>query len=259
MKSAFWIARRDIGSFFSSSVFYVVTTVFLVLYSFLFFIILSDFSQISMQAAPQAAQLQQLGRSINANDMVIVPSLGNMSVILLFIIPLITMRSFAEERKNKTFALLLSSPVHLREIIAGKFLACLGVVTFMIVLSSYSVLSVVLMGQPEIGPIFSGYLGVLLMMGCFIALGVFASSLTDNQIIAATISFSLSLFMWIIGWAAESADSGVGIVLNYVSLVAHLEPFMKGIIDTSDVVYYVSFMAFILFITYRVLDSRRWR
>jgi len=206
-----------------------------------------------------AAQFQQMGLSLNPNEMIIEPSMANMGLIMLFIIPLLTMRSFAEERKNKTFALLLSSPIHLREIIAGNFLACLGVVTFMIVLSSYSVFCIVLMGQPEIGPIFSGYLGVLLMMGCFIALGVFASSLTDNQIIAATISFSLSLFMWIIGWVAESADSGMGIVLNYVSLIAHLEPFMKGIIDTSDVVYYVSFMAFILFITYRVLDSRRWR
>jgi ABC-2 type transport system permease protein len=96
-------------------------------------------------------------------------------------------------------------------------------------------------------------------MGCFIALGVLASSLTDNQIIAAAISFSLSLFMWIIGWAAESADSGVGIILNYFSLVSHLEPFTKGIIDTSDVAYYLSFIVFVLFFTYRVLDSRRWR
>ncbi len=255
MKSILWIAKREMGSFFYSPIFYVVTAGFLFINSFMFFPALIFFSAQSMKAA----QFQQMGLSLNPNEMIIEPSMANMGLIMLFIIPLLTMRSFAEERKNKTFALLLSSPIHLREIIAGKFLACLGVVTFMIVLSSYSVFCIVLMGQPEIGPIFSGYLGVLLMMGCFIALGVFASSLTDNQIIAATISFSLSLFMWIIGWVAESADSGMGIVLNYISLIAHLEPFMKGIIDTSDVVYYVSFMAFILFITYRVLDSRRWR
>ena len=203
MKSVFWIAKREIGSFFYSPIFYVVTTVFLILYSFLFFAILSDFSQASLQAAPQAAALQKAGYSINANEMVIVPSLGNMSIILLFIIPLVTMRSFAEERKNKTFSLLLSSPVHLSEIVAGKFLACLAVVSFMILLSSYSIIFVGMIGQPELGPIFSGYLGILLMMGCYIAMGVFASSLTDNQIVAAVIGFGLALLMWLLELPAQ--------------------------------------------------------
>ena len=259
MKSALWIARRDIGSFFSSPVFYVVTTVFLVLYSFLFFAILSDFSQASLQAAPQAAQLQKAGYSINANDMVIVPSLGNMSIILLFMIPLITMRSFAEERKSKTFSLLLSSPVHLREIVAGKFLACFTIVAFMILLSSYSIIMIAMLGEPEWGPIISGYLGLFLMMGCYIAMGVFASSLTDNQIVAAVIGFGLAFLMWLMALPAQSADSGVGTILEYLSLGSHLESFLKGIIDSSDLAYYLSFMAFVLFITYRVLDSRRWR
>jgi len=259
MKSIFWIAKREIGSFFYSPIFYVVTTVFLVLYSFLFFFILSDFSQTSLQAAPQAAALQKAGYSINANELVIVPSLANMGVILLFIIPLITMRSFAEERKNKTFSLLLSSPIRLSEIVAGKFLACLAVVSFMILLSSYSIAFVVLTGQPELGPILSGYLGLLLMTGCYIAMGVFASSLTDNQIVAAVIGFGFALLMWILGLPAQSIDSGIGEILKYISLGSHLEPFLKGILDTSDIAYYLSFMAFILFLTHQVLDSRRWR
>ena len=157
MKSIFWIAKREFGSFFYSPIFYVVTAVFLILYSFLFFAILSDFSQASMQAAPQVEALQKAGYSINANEMVIVPSLGNMVIILLFIIPLLTMRSFAEERKN-----------------------CLGVVAFMILLSSYSIIFVGVIGQPEMGPILSGYLGLLLIMGCYVAMGVFASSLTAS-------------------------------------------------------------------------------
>ncbi len=259
MKSVFWIARREIGSFFYSPIFYVVTTVFLILYSFLFFAIFSDFSQASLQAAPQAAALQKAGYSINANEMVIVPSLGNMGVILLFIIPLITMRSFAEERKNKTFPLLLSSPVHLSGIVAGKFLACLVVVSFMILLSSYSIGFIVLMGQPELGPILSGYLGILLMTGCYIAMGVFASSLTDNQIVAAVIGFGLALLMWLLELPAQNTDSGIGMILEYISLRSHLESFLKGVLDSSDIVYYLSFMAFILFITHQVLDSRRWR
>ncbi len=259
MKSALWIAKREIGSFLNSPVFYVVTTVFLVLYGFLFFAILSDFSQTSMQAAPRAAQLQAAGYSVNANDMVIVPSLGNMSVILLFIIPLITMRSFAEERKNKTFALLLSSPVHLREIVAGKFLACLAIVGFMILLSSYSIMIIAMMGEPEWGPIISGYLGLFLMMGCYVAMGVFASSLTDNQIVAAVLGFGLAFLMGLMALPAPNADTGIGTILEYLSLGSHMESFLKGIIDSSDLAYYLSFMAFVLFITYRVLDSRRWR
>lgn len=259
MKSTFWIAKREIGSFLNSPVFYVVTTVFLVLYGFLFFAILSDFSQASMQAAPRAAALQKAGFSINANDQVIVPSLGNMSVILLFIIPLITMRSFAEERKSKTFALLLSSPVHLREIVAGKFLACLAIVGFMILLSSYSIIMISMLGEPEWGPIFSGYLGIFLMTGCYVAMGVFASSLTDNQIVAAVIGFGLAFLMWLMALPAQTADSGIGTILEYLSLGSHLESFLKGVIDSSDLAYYLSFMAFVLFITHRVLDSRRWR
>ena len=139
------------GRFFYSPIFYVVTTVFLVLYSFLFFAVFSDFSQASMAAAAQMEAVKKAGYSINANEMLIAPSLANMSIILLFIIPLITMRSFAEEKKNKTFSLLLSSPVNLSEIVVGKFLACLGVITFMILLSSYSIVFVGVIGQPELG------------------------------------------------------------------------------------------------------------
>jgi gliding motility-associated transport system permease protein len=259
MKSVFWIARREIGSYFYSPIFYVVTTVFLILYSYLFVLILSDFSQASLQVAPQAAAYQKAGISINANEMVIAPSLGNMSIVLLFIIPLITMRSFAEEKKNKTFSLLLSSPVHLSGIVLGKFLACLAVVAFMILLSSYSIAFVVMAGQPEIAPILSGYLGILLMTGCYVAMGVFASSLTDNQIVAAVIGFGFALLMWILELPAQNSDSGIGIILDYISLRSHQESFLKGILDSSDIVYYLSFMAFILLATHQVLDSRRWR
>ena len=128
MRNVWIITRRDLGSFFNSPVFYVITTVFLIIYSFIFFNILNFFSFQSLQAG----QLQAMGMSLNLNEMVVEPSLQNMSVILLMIIPVITMRSFAEEKKTKTFRLLLSSPLPLREIVLGKFLACMVVVTVMI-------------------------------------------------------------------------------------------------------------------------------
>jgi len=255
MRSAWIIAKRDLGSFFNSPIFYVVTTVFLIIYSFIFFNILNFFSFQSFQAR----QLQAMGMNLNLNEMVIEPSLQNMSVILLMIIPIITMRSFADEKKMKTFRLLLSSPVHLREIILGKFLACMIVVAVMISISSYSVGFLFLLGEPEPGPIVTGYLGILLMAGCFVSVGIFASSLTDNQIVAAVLTFGFSLSMWIIGWSAQAAGSTTGQVLQYLSIVDHLERFLKGLVNTSDLVYYLSFILFNLFLCHRVLDSNRWR
>ena len=255
MRSAWIIAKRDLGSFFNSPIFYIVTTVFLIIYSFIFFNILNFFSFQSFQAR----QLQAMGMNLNLNEMVIEPSLQNMSVILLMVIPIITMRSFADEKKMKTFRLLLSSPVHLREIILGKFLACMIVVAVMISISSYSVGFLFLLGEPEPGPIVTGYLGILLMAGCFVSVGIFASSLTDNQIVAAVLTFGFSLFMWIIGWSAQAAGSTTGQVLQYLSIVDHLERFLKGLVNTSDLVYYLSFILFNLFLCHRVLDSNRWR
>ncbi|MEE9258940.1 MAG: ABC transporter permease subunit, partial [Nitrospinaceae bacterium] len=171
----------------------------------------------------------------------------------------ITMRSFAEERKLRTFPLLLSSPIHLREIVLGKFIACMAVVTIMILLSSYSTAFLLMLGDPEKGPILTGYAGILLMAGCYVSVGIFASSLTDSQIVAAVISFGFTLFMWIIGWASQAVGAGMGEVLKYLSLIDHLERFLKGILDSSDLVYYLSFIILGLFLTHRVLDSQRWR
>jgi ABC-2 type transport system permease protein len=255
MRMAWIIAKRDLGSFFNSPIFYVVTTVFLLIYSFIFFNILNFFSFQSFQAG----QMQAMGVNLNLNEMVIEPSFHNMSVILMMIIPIITMRSFADEKKMKTFRLLLSSPVHLREIIVGKFLACMVVVTVMVLISSYSIGFLFLLGEPELGPIVTGYLGILLMAGCYVSVGVFASSLTDNQIVAAVLTFGFSLFMWVIGWGAQATGSTAGQVLQFLSIVEHMEHFLKGLVDTSDLVYYFSFIFLSLFLCHRVLDSNRWR
>ncbi len=255
MKNSWIVAKRDLGSFFNSPIFYVITTVFLILYSFIFINILIFFSMQSMQSG----QFQQMGMGLNINEMVIEPSFQNMAVILLLIIPIITMRSFAEEKKSKTFHLLLSSPVHLKEIVFGKFLACMIVVTLMILLSSYSIGFLFFISEPDIGPVLTGYLGILLMAGCYVSVGVFASSLTENQIVAAVITFGFSLFMWVIGWGVQTADSTTGQVLEYLSIIEHLDRFLKGIIETSDIAYYLSFIIFGLFLCHRTLDSNRWR
>ena len=171
MKNSWIIAKRDLGSFFNSPIFYVITTVFLIIYSYIFVNILSFFSMQSMQSG----QFQQMGIALNINEMVIEPSFQNMAVVLLLIIPIVTMRSFAEEKKSKTFRLLLSSPVHLKEIIWGKFLACMIVITLMVLISSYSIGFLFMIGEPDIGPVLTGYLGILLTAGCYVSIGIFAS------------------------------------------------------------------------------------
>ena len=255
MKNSWIIAKRDLGSFFNSPIFYVITTVFLIIYSYIFVNILSFFSMQSMQSG----QLQQMGIALNVNEMVIEPSFQNMAVVLLLIIPIVTMRSFAEEKKSKTFRLLLSSPVHLKEIIFGKFLACMIVITLMVLISSYSIGFLFMIGEPDVGPVLTGYLGILLTAGCYVSVGIFASSLTENQIVAAVITFGFSLFMWVIGWGAQTANSTTGQVLEYLSIIEHMDRFLKGMIETSDLAYYLSFIIFGLFLCYRTLDSNRWR
>ena len=255
MKNSWIIAKRDLGSFFNSPIFYVITTVFLIIYSYIFVNILSFFSMQSMQSG----QLQQMGIALNVNEMVIEPSFQNMAVVLLLIIPIVTMRSFAEEKKSKTFRLLLSSPVYLKEIILGKFLACMIVITLMVLISSYSIGFLFMIGEPDVGPVLTGYLGILLTAGCYVSVGIFASSLTENQIVAAVITFGFSLFMWVIGWGAQTANSTTGQVLEYLSIIEHMDRFLKGMIETSDLAYYLSFIIFGLFLCYRTLDSNRWR
>ena len=255
MKNIWIIAKKDLSSFFSSPVFYSLTSVFLILNGFIFFNILNYFSLQSFQVQQQPGS----NFGLNLNEMVIEPSFHNMAVILLLIIPLVTMRSFAEEKKSKTFALLLSSPIHLKEIIIGKFLACMIVIGLMVLLSAYSTGYLIVVGDPEIGPILTGYIGIFLITGCYVSMGLFASSLTDNQIIAAVISFGLALFMWIIGWGAQAGGSELSQLLEYLSLITHLEHFLKGLINSSDLIYYLSFITFGLFLTHRVLESSRWR
>ena len=255
MKNSWIIAKRDLGSFFNSPIFYVITTVFLIIYSYIFVNILSFFSMQSMQSG----QFQQMGMALNINEMVIEPSFQNMAVVLLLIIPIVTMRSFAEEKKSKTFRLLLSSPVDLKEIIWGKFLACIIVITLMVLISSYSIGFLFMIGEPDIGPVLTGYLGILLTAGCYVSVGIFASSLTENQIVAAVITFGFSLFMWVIGWGSQAANSTTGQVLEYLSVIEHMDRFLKGMIETSDLTYYLSFIIFGLFLCYRTLDSNRWR
>jgi len=171
------------------------------------------------------------------------------------------MRLFAEEKKMGTMELLLTYPIRDIEVVLGKFFAALAVIGLMLVLTfSYPLLARYVVGdQVEYAVIMSGYLGLFLQMAAFIAIGIFLSSMTENQIVAGVVSFGALLLVWVVGWGEQLISGVIGKILAQVSLLNHFEDFSKGVIDTGHVAYYVLFSVFFLFMTLRVLDSNKWR
>ena len=250
MKVLFTILKRELKSYFSSPVAYIILVVFLVLSGVFFFLYLQSF--ISSQFDPR---FQLFKEKLNLNEFVVRPYLGTISVVLLLMIPVISMRLIAEEKKNYTSELLFTSPIRVVQIVLGKFLAALTLFLIMLILSAIHLLILTLYGNPDLGPVLSGYLGLFLLGASFLSIGLFASSLTENQIVAAVISFGILLVFWILG-ASSDADSSV---LGYLSIINHFDNFTKGVIEVKDVVYYLSFSFFGLFLTQVTLDSERWR
>ena len=255
MKNIWNIAKKEVKTYFTSPIAYVVIAVFLVLVGFFFSSALSWFNSQAIQMAQNPYYAQQM----NINQMVYTPLFHNMSIILLLMLPLLTMRLFSEEKKTGTDELLFTSPVSVGQIILGKYLAALVVLAAMLGLTGlFSVFSFAF-GNPELPQILNGYLGLLLMGAAFIAAGVFFSSLTENQIVSAILTFGALLLFWILNWAAYSASGMWKDVLNYLSLFQHFDDMTRGTLDTKDVVYYASFAFFGLFLTHSVIQSRRWR
>ncbi len=255
MRNAWTICKKEIKTYFTSPIAYVVITVFLVLVGFFFYSLIWWFNSQSLQMARNPYYYQQL----NINQMVYSPLFHNISIILLLMIPLLTMRLFSEEKKIKTDELLYTSPLSVNQIILGKYFASLIVLVAMLALTGILALFTFVYGNPETAPVLNGYLGLFLVGASFMAVGIFFSSLTENQIVSAILTFGALLLFWILNWAAYSAGGFWKGVLNYLSIFQHFDDMTKGILDTTDVVYYLSFSFFGLFLTHSVIQSRRWR
>ena len=255
MKNIWAICKKEVKTYFTSPIAYVLITVFLVLVGFFFYSLVWWFNNYSFQAARDPAYLQQL----NINQMVFSPLFHNISIILLLTIPLLTMRLFAEEKKRQTDELLYTSPISVSQIIIGKYAASLFVLLVMLLLTGILSVFTFAYGNPEFVPILNGYLGLFLMGAAFIAVGIFFSSLTENQVVAAMLTFGALLLFWILNWAAGSASGMWTDVLNYLSFFQHFDDLTRGILDTTDIVYYASFSFFGLFLAHSVIQSRRWR
>ena len=253
MRNVLAITGREVRAYFASPIAYFVVGLFALLFGWFFSTILAFFADRSMQMG------QFGGGAVNVNQMMIRPLMLNASVVILFFLPMITMRTFAEEKRSGTYELLLTSPVTDAQIVLGKFLGALALYALMLLVSLLSVALLFLYGNPEWKPVATSYLGLLLMGGSFISLGLFFSSLTRNQIVAVVLTFATLLMLWVINWAADSAGPAMRTVLNALSITDHFDDFSKGVVDTKHLVYYLSFITFGLFLTAKSVDSERWR
>jgi ABC-2 type transport system permease protein len=226
------IYKREVRQYFTSPVAYVILAIFLFITGLFFYAIFSGFAQASMQIAMNPG----MGRDLNVMDSVLRPLFDNMRVILLLLMPLVTMRLFAEERRSGTIELLLTYPVRDGAVLVGKYLAAMTLYAAMI----------------------AGMLAYPAMLAYFARVELFASSLTENQIVAAIVTFGVLLSFWIIGWLAAFVSGPVGAVLTHLSILEHNDTFAKGVLDTKDVIYYVDFTALALFLALRSLEARRW-
>ena len=249
------IWKKEMRLYFTSPVAYVVVTIFLVIAGYFFYSIFAFFSLASMQSAMNPA----MGRDLNVTDSVMRPLFSNISVILLLLMPLVTMRLFAEERRSGTIELLLTYPVRDGAVLVGKYLAALALYALMLTLTLLYPAMLAYFARVEWGPLVTGYLGLLLMGSTFLAVGLFASSLTENQIIASVTTFGILLIFWVIGWSADYAGGPWGKLLTHLSILEHYDSFAKGVLDTKDVIYYLNFTILALFLTLRSLETRRWK
>jgi ABC-2 type transport system permease protein len=199
------------------------------------------------------------GGTVNVNERMIRGVLQNAAVIILFVMPMITMRTYSEEKRSGTIELLLTSPLTDVQIILGKFLGAMALFATMLLVTSIDIAILFRLGNPEWKPVLAGYLGLLLMGGCFIAIGLLISSLTKNQIVAGFMTFAVFLMLWVINWMGESSGPTTRAILSFLSITDHLDDFTRGIIDTKHIVYYLSFITFGLFLTAKSVDSERWR
>jgi ABC-2 type transport system permease protein len=247
------IAQKELRAYFASPIGYVVIGFFALLFGWFYVSLLYYFVR-------QGMQMSQYGAgAMNINQQMVRYLFQNAAVVILFVLPMITMRTYAEEKRSGTIELLLTSPVTDFQIIMGKFLGALSLYAAMLAVTLIHMGLLFWFGNPEWRPIASGYLGLFLLGGCFLSVGLLISSLTRNQIVAGMITFGVFLMLWVVDWIGDFGGPFMQSVLGYVSITQHLDDFTKGVIDTKHVIYYLSFITFGLFLTAKAVDSERWR
>jgi ABC-2 type transport system permease protein len=253
MRNILAIAGKELRGYFASPTAYIVLGLFALVFGWFFYVPLAFFNRQSMQMGGMGG--------VNISQMLIQPVFTNATVVMLFLLPAITMRTYSEEKRSGTIELLLTSPLTDTQIILGKFLGSMALYAAMLALTliHIGILFLFTDPNPDWRPIASAYLGLLLMGGCFISVGLLISSLTKNQVVAATATFVVFLMLWVINWIGSFVGPTAQAILSQLSLTDHFDDFARGVIDTKHLVYYVSFMALGLFLTAKSVDTERWR
>ncbi len=236
MKKIPTLLRRELIGYFCSPIAYIVLVVFLVISGYFFWYILWATMEASLRF-----------------------TLSNMSIILLFISPAITMRLLAEEKRSGTLETLMTDPVTDAEVVLAKFFASIVFYIFLLLPTLSYVFILKLIGNPDMGIIWAGYAGLVLIGGLFLSIGLLSSAMTANQIISAIVGFVALLLFWVVGFVSELGTSTLNKVLGYIGFFGHFDSFRKGIIDTRDVIYFVTAITLFLFLTVRVVESRKWK
>ena len=256
MQKMWAIYKKELKIFFSMPVAYVVMAVFMVLSGYFFANIVNYYAMVSLRGMQQQQRMQM---DLSMIEGIFRPYFHNVVIVLILMIPLITMRLFAEEKREGTSELLFTYPVNDFTIVSAKFLSAMTVYVSMLVgtLSCFVLLRVIT--AYELLPALSGILGLLLIGAAFIALGIFISALTESQIVAAVISFGVLLLFIVLPWMAQSAGPGMGRIINELSIIGHFDSFAKGVLATGDLIYLINFCVLFFFLTLRVLESKQWR
>ena len=254
------LVGKEWRHYFGSPIAWVALFVWTVLFGFFYNFAFSFYLQYSMQTAQQAMEMGG-GMKMSLNEMLIRPVMQNMAVVALFVAPMLTMRLFAEEKKQGTIELLATSPLTDWQIVLGKFVAAAGLYALMILagLVNVAIMFWYASPAPEWKPILTGALALFLLGCCFLALGTFLSTLTPNQIVAGILSFCLFLGIWTLGWLDDPMAGPVKKALAYLGVTTHMDDLAKGVLDLKDLVFYLSFIGFGLFLAHRSVESQRWR
>jgi ABC-2 type transport system permease protein len=256
MRNILTICGKELKGYFTSPIAYLLMALFGLIFGFFFYSATAFFVMQGMRADMMGGGQTQ---PMSVNEYVIAPLLGNASVVGLFLIPLISMRLFAEEKRSGTIELLLTSPVRDWEIIIGKWLGAMTMYLCILAISAINVALLFAWGQPDWRPILTGYLGLILQGGTVLGIGTFISTLTRNQIISGAATFAICLLLWVLSWVSSYNEAPWAQAVAYASILTHFEPFSKGIIDSKDLVFYISAIFLALFLTSRSIESLRWR
>ena len=257
LRNIYAIAEKEWRHYFGSPIGYVALCMWTLLFGFFFYVIFGSFVEQSM------SQMGEMGggMKMSLNDYLVSPVLRNMAVVALFVMPMLTMRLFAEEKRQGTIELLATAPITNGQVVLGKFLGALGLYALMIAASMVNValLWVYATNPPEWRPVLCGVLALLLMGASFISLGMFLSTLTKNQIVAGILGFGLGLVFWILTWFDRPTSGEAMKVIAYLGITNHMEELSKGVVELKDVLFYLSFIAFGLFLSHQSVESQRWR